>query len=124
MREKLIKAFGLSTGEWIWLGTGIALLAYEFVAVFGPGDVLTRAYRANTTRWTSIPVGVGILMGHLHGTVYGGFAGKWSPILFILVEALALARDVFIGTRVEPEMILPLFVAGLGVGLLAWIGSP
>jgi len=119
------RIIGLTLGEFTWLLTGVLLLAYELWAVaFREGDVLTRAYRANCPRWMLWPVGVGVLMGHLHGPTWGGIIGRWSPILFILVGVAVLARDLFIGDRYPAAWVPVLFAAGVVLGAVSWVGRP
>jgi hypothetical protein len=121
------RILGLTPGEFSWLVCGVALLAYELVAAANGRDgldVLTRAWRANALRWTIWPVSLGILAGHLNGPVFAGFAGRYSPLLFIAVMAGALARDLFIRTPLPVEARLPLFLVGLVVGVVSWVGRP
>ncbi len=116
------RVLGLTYGELTWLAVGLALLAYELWAVWTEGgDVLTRAMRANTPRWTAVPVGLGGLMGHLTGPKWGMWEYAWT-LPFALLGA-SLARDLLVGGRV-PETFVPLlFVVGYVLGTF-WVGSP
>jgi hypothetical protein len=121
------RIWGLTPGEFSWLVVGVALLAYEIVAAANGRDgldVLTRAMRANAPRWTIWPVSLGILAGHLNGPVFAGFAGRYSPLLFIAVMVGTLARDLFIRSPLPVEARFPLFLAGLFVGVISWVGRP
>lgn len=116
------RILGLTYGEFMWMLVGVMLLVYELWAVATRGgDVLTRALRANAPRWTAVPVGLGILMGHLTGP-------RWSPpplvwIVPFTVLAIALCRDLLVGTRVAYYVVTALFLAGYVLGNL-WAGRP
>jgi hypothetical protein len=123
------RILGLTRGEATWLIIGIAALAYEMWAVATrEGDVLTRAYRANCPRWAFWPVGIGVLMGHLHGPaipgIGSGAGGRWSLAALIVVGVGILARDLFLRTRYPAEWVLPLFVLGVILGASIWVGRP
>ncbi len=106
-----------------WLKNRI-LLAYELWAVFTrDGDVLTRAWRAHAMRWIVVPVGSGILMGHLNGPSLEYFAW-WSPIVFIALVVAALAYGLFVQTPMPEPYRAPLFALGFAVGILCWSGRP
>lgn len=116
------RILGLTPGELTWLAVGVALLAYELWAVATRGgDVLTRAMRAGIPRWTAIPVGWGILTSHLFGPVWDPFPYAW--VLPFAVLGGFVARDAFIGGRVDPVAMLPLALLGLAVGVF-WVGRP
>jgi hypothetical protein len=117
------RILGLTYGEFTWLAVGLVLLVYELWAVFTrDGDVLTRAWRAHAMRWIVLPVGSGILMGHLNGPSLPYFA-KWSPAIFALTLAAALAFGL--AGRSMPEAYrAPLFALGFVVGVLTWSGRP
>lgn len=116
------RVLGLTYGELAWLAIGSAALAYELWAVATRGgDVLTRAMRANTPRWTAIPVGLGILMGHLTGPRWGVWPYGWTlPFAVLLATA---ARDFLDGGRVTESFATFLFVLGYALGTL-WEGRP
>lgn len=115
---------GMTPGEWTWLLAGVALLAYEIYAAAIPDDgvdVLTRAMRNGLPRWTSIVVGLGVLMGHLTG--YRWAAPRYAWIVPFAAIGMALARDAFIGGHVAAWMVPTLFVGSYWLGWL-WVGSP
>jgi hypothetical protein len=115
---------GLTYGEFTWLAAGIALLAYELWAVFTQdGDVLTRAWRANSLRWIAVPLGSGILMGHLNGPALPYFS-RWAPALFVVALVAAIAYGLFVRAPVPEGTRFPLFLLGLAVGILSWSGRP
>lgn len=124
------RILGQTPGTFTLLVAGVGLLAYEVYAVFSNGhaDVITRAWRAHTSRWMFLPVGMGVLMGHLNGpTITGvgsGLAGRWSPVALIVLGVVVLARDFFIGTRFPAHWVFPLFILGLFLGLALWVGRP
>jgi hypothetical protein len=112
----------MTPGEWTWLLAGFSLLSYELWAVFTRnGDVLTRAMRNGLPRWTAVALGLGLLMGHLTGPKWPAWPYAWV-IPFALL-ALALARDTFLGGRVDAGLIPILFLAGYAVGTF-WVGAP
>lgn len=123
------RILGLTYGEFTWLAAGLALLIYEVWAVITrDGDVLTRAYRAHTSRWMFLPLGFGVLAGHLHGptirNVGAGLLGHWSPAILIVLGVAVLARDFLIGSRFPVVWVFPLFVLGVALGVTQWIGRP
>lgn len=116
------RIFNLTYGEFTWLTVGLLLLAYELWAVITRGgDVLTRAMRANTPRWTAIPVGLGGLMGHLTGPKWDFWSYAW--VLPFVVLGVALARDAFVGGEIPAHFVPLLFLVGYVVGIF-WVGSP
>jgi hypothetical protein len=118
------RILGLTPGELSWLVCGVALLAYELVAAANGRDgldVLTRAMRANMPRWTAVPAGLGVLMGHLTGPVWPAFRFAWA-IPFVALGC-CLARDLLIRGRVPDEAVLPIFVGFYLLGIL-WVGRP
>jgi hypothetical protein len=116
------KILGLTPGELTWFVVGVALLAYELWAVATRGgDVLTRAMRANTPRWTAIPVGLGGLMGHLTGPKLALPPYAW--VLPFLLLAAALTRDALVGGRIPENLVTYLFLIGYATGVF-WVGSP
>lgn len=119
---RMNRIFGLTYGEAAWILVGALALGYELWAVATrDGDVLTRAMRANLPRWTSVVVGLGVLMGHLTGNTWPAPRGIWA-VPFVAL-ALALARDAFIGGHVPVAALMPLFFVGYGLGTL-WVGRP
>lgn len=118
------RILGLTYGEFTWLAVGFVLLAYELWAVFTrDGDVLTRAWRAHAMRWIVLPVGSGILMGHLNGPSLPYFA-RWSPAIFAVTTAAALAYGIWVRTPLPESYRAPLFALGFVVGVLSWSGRP
>ncbi len=118
------RILGLTYGEFTWLACGLALLAYELWAVFTrDGDVLTRAWRAHALRWIVIPLGSGVLMGHLNGPSLSYFA-SWSPVIFVVLLAAALAFGIFVHTPLADAYRAPIFGLGFVVGVLCWSGRP
>jgi hypothetical protein len=118
------RILGLTYGEFTWLACGVVLLVYELWAVATrDGDVLTRAWRANAMRWIVLPVGLGILSGHLNGPSLPYFA-RWSPAIFAAVLAAALTYGIFIRTPLPDVYRMPLFLFGFVVGVLTWSGRP
>lgn len=116
------RILGLTPGELTWLVVAVALLSYELWAVATRGgDVLTRAMRANLTRWTAIPVGWGILTAHLFGPVWAAFPYAW--VIPFAVLGGFVARDVLIGGRVDVIAMMPLALLGLVLGVF-WVGRP
>jgi hypothetical protein len=118
------RILGLTYGEATWLVAGVFLLAYELWAVATrDGDVLTRAWRANALRWIVLPIGSGILMGHLNGPSVPYFA-RWSPALFAVLVAAALGYGIWIRTPVPDAYRPALFGLGFVVGVICWSGRP
>lgn len=116
---------GLTYGEAFWLGAAAALLVYELVVVLlrPEGlDVLTRAYRASAPRWTVWPVGVGILMGHLHGPTIS--PPRWTVAIFILLAGAALGRDLVVKEPISPMAIFGIFLVSVAIGASTWAGRP
>ena len=120
------RIWGLTYGEAAWLLAGALLLTYELWALATrDGDVLTRAYRANSLRWWVWPFGWGVLTGHLHGPPFPGAFGRWSPVLFAGLLALVLARDLH--SKAPSDTVagpLGLLVLGFVVGAMSWVGRP
>ena len=118
------RILGLTPGEFTWIVTGVLLFAYEMWAVSSDdADVLTRAWRAHALRWIVVPIGSGILMGHLNGPSLPYFA-RWSPAVFAVTLALALAYGLLVRTPMPEAYRAPLFALGFVVGVLCWSGRP
>ncbi len=124
------RIMGLSPGEFVWL-VPIALVAlvYEVLAATQviEADVLTRAYRANASRWMFWPLGWGVLMGHLQGPTFPvgtGFAGRWGIVALVAIGCAVLYRDFAIGGRYPSEWVFPLFLFGVIFGAALWVGRP
>lgn len=117
------KIIGLTPGELAWLVIGLGALAYELWAVATRGgDVLTRALRANETQWSAIPVGLGLLMGHLTGPRWTSWPYAWT--LPFVVFGASLVRDFAThNERIPENFITLLFLAGYLLGIL-WEGRP
>jgi hypothetical protein len=118
---------GLRPQEFAWLAAGAALLAFELIVIgFHPrgADVLTQAWRANALRWIIIPLGSGVLLGHLNGPSFNVIPGRWAPAVFIVVCALALAHGLFIRTPAPEAARMPMFLVGFIIGAVSWRGSP
>ncbi len=124
MKTAWRRIVGLTYGEFAWLTVGIALLAYELWAVFTrDGDVLTRAWRANALRWIVLPLGSGVLMGHLNGPSLP-YLSRWQVLGFIALLAWGLYHGAFVRTPVVDDARFPLFLLGVVVGVVTWSGRP
>lgn len=118
------RIWGLTPGDFAWILAGTLLLAYELWAVASNDvDVLTRSWRAHALRWIVVPIGSGILMGHLNGPSLPYFA-RWSPAIFAATLAAALAYGLFVRTPLPEAYRTPLFGLGFVVGVLTWSGRP
>ena len=125
------RILGLTPGEFVWLiPVALVALVYEVLAALQiiEGDVLTRAYRANTSRWMIWPVGVGVLMGHLNGPAWTGagtgIAGRSGIVALIALGLGILYRDLVIRGRYPQAWVPWLFAAGVVLGALLWVGRP
>jgi len=117
------RILGLTPGELTWLVVGILLLGYELWAIATrDGDVLTRAMRANTSRWLVWPVGIGILMGHLFGPTMP--APRWLPIVWGVALAAVVARDLIVRTPIPTIATFGIFLVSVMLGATTWIGRP
>lgn len=101
------------------LVTAIVWIAYDIVPFLNPerGDTISEVICYYGSRYSTLPLVFGVLMGHFFCPVKEG--AKQYPLALISIAVLAIIRDTLFSYPVDVSPILWLLL-GIPLGAILW----